>query len=76
MWTANFSTAKIGKPKKNQIKSNTEYWHKKIERNIQRDIEVNNYLKSQGWEVLRFWSTEVEKELDRCISVIQKAILS
>ncbi|MHB1107208.1 MAG: very short patch repair endonuclease [Lutibacter sp.] len=61
---------------KNRIKSNTEFWHKKIERNMQRDIEVNNYLIAQGWKVIRFWSTEVEKELDRCISVIQKAILS
>ena len=41
---------------KYRVKTNTEFWQKKIERKIQRDIEVNNYLESQNWKVLRFWS--------------------
>lgn len=69
-----FFHGKNWKNEKHHIKSNQEFWHKKIERNIQRDIEVNNYLKSQGWKVIRFWSKKVEKKLDTCISVIQKAI--
>lgn len=60
---------------KHRIKSNQEYWHKKIERNIQRDIEVNNYLLSQGWKVIRFWSKEVKKNLDSCITEIQNLII-
>ena len=60
---------------KNLIKSNQEFWHKKIERNIQRDIEVNNHLTSQGWKVIRFWDSEVKKNLDSCISEIQKEII-
>ena len=59
---------------KERIKSNIEYWHKKIARNIQRDIEVNNYLESHNWKVIRFWSREIEKKLDDCIAVIQQEI--
>ena len=29
---------------KNRFKTNREFWQKKIERNMQRDIEVSNYL--------------------------------
>lgn len=71
-----FFHGKDWETEKNRVQTNTEYWQKKIERNMERDIDVNNYLKSQGWKVIRFWSKEVEKELDTCISVIQKAILS
>ena len=41
--------------KKYEIKSNKEFWHKKIERNIMRDKEVNQKLKNDGWTVIRFW---------------------
>lgn len=71
-----FFHGKDWETEKDRVKTNTAYWQKKIERNRQRDIEVNNYLKVQGWKVIRFWSAEVEKELDNCIAIIQKAILS
>lgn len=54
--------------------TNTAFWQKKIERNIQRDIEVNNYLESQNWKVIRFWSHEIEKKLEDCIDIIQQEI--
>lgn len=60
--------------KKVKIKTNTEFWHKKIERNIERDKEVNEKLHEQGWTVLRFWDKEVVKETECCIEVIEKAI--
>ena len=55
------------KEKKTKIKSNREFWIPKIERNMQRDHEVNEQLKSQGWTVLRFWEQEVKKEFGKCI---------
>ncbi len=54
--------------------TNAEFWAKKIERNIQRDIEVNNYLTENNWKVLRFWSKEIEKNLEECIQVIEYEI--
>ncbi len=38
---------------KNDFISNREYWIPKIERNIERDAEVNDRLLSLGWQVLR-----------------------
>ena len=69
-----FFHGKDWETQKDRIKSNIEYWHKKIARNIQRDIEVNNYLESHNWKVIRFWSREIEKKLDDCIAVIQQEI--
>ncbi|MGV3460765.1 MAG: very short patch repair endonuclease [Flavobacterium sp.] len=54
--------------------TNAEFWVKKIERNMQRDIEVNTHLREQGWTVLRFWSAQVKKDLDCCVAQIQQAI--
>lgn len=69
-----FFHGKNWETEKHRIKSNQEFWHKKIERNIQRDKEVNEYLTSQGWTVLRFWSKEVKKNLDEVVKVIKNEI--
>lgn len=59
---------------RNRIKTNSEFWIKKIERNMQRDIEVNTYLESQNWKILRFWSNDIKKNLDACIIEIENVI--
>ena len=59
---------------KNDHKSNIEYWHNKIEKNIERDKLVNETLKQNGWKVLRFWGEEIEKKLDACINKTIKTI--
>lgn len=56
-------------------KSNRDFWHKKIEGNMQRDIVVNRTLKKNGWKVLRFWGKDIEKKLNFCILRIEKAIM-
>lgn len=48
-----------------------DYWVEKIKRNIERDELVNKTLKSQGYTVLRFWGSQIDKELD---SVVQKIL--
>lgn len=60
--------------RKHDHKSNQDFWHNKIERNIQRDKEVNKILKSDKWVVLRFWGKDVEKKLDFCIFKIEIAL--
>jgi DNA mismatch endonuclease (patch repair protein) len=69
-----FFHGKDWETQKNRFKTNQEFWHKKIERNMQRDIEVNNFLMEQGWTVIRFWSTEIKKNLEDCIAKIQVEI--
>lgn len=60
--------------RKHDIKSNQEFWHKKIERNIERDKEVNKFLSNSGWKILRFWDKEIIKNLDVCIDKIIKQL--
>ena len=60
--------------RKNDFKSNQDFWIAKIERNIERDKEVNSKLSSEGWVVLRFWGKEIKKETDKCVAIIERAI--
>ena len=62
------------KNRKNDIKSNKEFWVSKIERNIARDKEVNQYLISHGWRVLRFWGKEIKKNITVCADLIEKEV--
>lgn len=56
--------------RKPKIKTNREFWVAKIERNMQRDAEVNESLERLGYTVFRFWEREVKKELDRCLNEV------
>lgn len=60
--------------RKNDIKSNQDFWIPKIERNIARDREVNEYLTQSGWVVLRFWGKDIKKNVKSCADQIEKAI--
>ena len=60
--------------KKAEIKGNREFWIAKIERNIQRDIEVTGRLKAEGWTVLRFWSNDVVKDTTSCAEKVKEII--
>lgn len=57
--------------KKQEIKSNRDFWIPKIERNIQRDIEVNEKLKSEGWTVIRFWGNDIKNNLKQCADIVE-----
>ena len=60
--------------KKNEIKTRQDFWIQKIERNIQRDKEVNDQLKSRGWIVLRFWGNDIKKNVELCADIVQTAL--
>ena len=60
--------------KQNEIKSNRDFWIPKIERNIERDKEVNSALEADGWIVLRFWGNEIKKDVEGCADLIVNAI--
>lgn len=55
---------------KDRIKSNTDCWQEKIERNMERDKEVNQYLSSDNCTVLRFWSSEIKNSLYGCMEKV------
>lgn len=53
--------------RKPKIKTNRDFWIAKIERNMQRDREVNQGLRDLGYAVFRFWENEIKKDLDTCL---------
>ncbi len=61
--------------RKNDFKSNQDFWIPKIERNIERDKEVTKRLESEGWTVLRFWGKDIKKHLKECADKIEKLVI-
>ena len=60
--------------RKDSIKTNREYWIPKIERNIEKDVEVNHVLHGMGYTVIRLWEHEIRKDLDDTVAMILRAV--
>ena len=60
--------------RKADFKSRRDFWIPKIERNMERDREVNRQLDAEGYIVLRFWGKRIKKELDDVVVEIEQAI--
>lgn len=60
--------------RKNDFKSKRDFWIPKIERNMQRDIEVTDKLTREGWIVLRFWGNDIKKNLGACADTIERIL--
>lgn len=46
-------------------RSNTEFWQRKISRNIARDARAGQELESLGWRVIRVWECEIKRVAER-----------
>ena len=55
-----------------QVATNKDFWKKKLARNVERDKEVNDQLTQDGWLVLRFWESDIKKDIDGVIAEIMK----
>lgn len=44
-------------------KSNQEYWHPKLEKNLKRDIEHKIRLTNMGWKIIIVWECELKSVL-------------
>ncbi len=60
--------------KREKIRSNRDFWLPKIERNMQRDREVNEQLEKLGFKVIRFWDKQVYNDFNLCLQVILDAV--
>lgn len=69
-----FWHGKDWKTRKHDHKSNQAFWLAKIERNIERDKEVNLQLLKERWIILRFWGSDIQKNLQTCIRKIEQKI--
>ena len=54
--------------------NNPDFWIKKIERNRERDAEVDRQLLFLGWTVVRFWGKDILKDTDQCVKVIDETV--
>lgn len=54
--------------------NNSEYWVRKISRNIERDKEKDQELLFLGWTIIHFWGKEILNNVDECVKVIEEAI--
>ena len=61
--------------RKERLQRNREYWIEKIEENIARDVRVDKELRAMGWIPIHFWSKEVLKETEGCVSDILALII-
>ena len=54
--------------------NNSEFWIKKISRNRERDIEINQKLFFMGWMVICFLGNDLKKDIGECVQVIEETI--
>jgi DNA mismatch endonuclease Vsr len=70
------------------IECDGDYWHAnpqiyknkqltfRQEKNIRRDRCKDQYIKGQGWKIIRFYESEILNSLEKCIRDVKEAISS
>ena len=57
-----------------ELEGYSEYWRKKILRNIERDQENENEQRTLGWNVVRLWESEIKEDVSSCVQVVKEAL--
>ncbi len=52
------------------VKNHKQLWDEKIKRNRERDLEYTIRLRDEGWTVLRFWESDIRKDVEGCVDKI------
>lgn len=52
------------------VKTHEWFWNEKIKRNRERDLEYTIRLRDEGWTVLRFWESEIKKDVEKCVDEV------
>lgn len=55
-------------------RANAEYWIAKILYNRTRDQEQREGLEKQGWTVIRFWETDITKNIEEAVETVIMAL--
>ncbi|MBI5664523.1 MAG: DNA mismatch endonuclease Vsr [Nitrospirae bacterium] len=50
-----------------------DYWVNKIRRNVNRDFGNTKKLLDEGWKVIRFWESQIDKDLETCVRITLEA---
>jgi DNA mismatch endonuclease (patch repair protein) len=49
----------------------TPLWLEKIQKNIERDMRVDELLEKNGWRIMHFWESEILSDIDFCVHQIK-----
>ncbi len=50
---------------------NSDFWAKKLERNVRRDRQADESLRSMGWTSIRVWEHEIVEDVGEVVLRIQ-----
>ncbi|HEY4198096.1 MAG TPA: very short patch repair endonuclease [Mucilaginibacter sp.] len=56
-------------------KTNSSFWNKKIQGNIERDTRIKQELEDMGWTVLRFWEHDIASNLSKIIKKLANVVI-
>jgi DNA mismatch endonuclease (patch repair protein) len=56
--------------------TNSEYWQKKIARNIERDRAYARWYRKSEWRMMRVWEHDLKERFDGCVDRIERTVLS
>lgn len=59
-----------------RVKTNKDYWEKKISRNVERDSEIDTTLQNEGWTVFRFWDEQIINDPRGIVNSVLEFIVS
>jgi len=54
--------------------TNEGFWSEKLQKNVERDMRVNEELQNTGWTVLRIWEHEIKKTPDVVVGKIRELL--
>jgi DNA mismatch endonuclease (patch repair protein) len=43
---------------------------------MERDIDINKKLRAMNWKVIHFWSRDVLKNTEQCLTTVEEVIFS
>lgn len=55
-------------------KTHKKYWIPKIKRNMERDKQQDEYLKKNGWKVIRIWEHDVKEDIQAVVDSVARVI--
>lgn len=55
-------------------KQNADFWQKKLNSNVERDIRNYKLLKDEGWKVLVVWECELKRDKEETLKKLVKKI--
>lgn len=52
----------------------SKFWEEKIKNNVRRDKQINKVILSLGWQILRFWEHEINRNPGKVVKKIAKKL--